>query len=124
MEELRKYVACILQRVDGLLAIVITDRDGVPLVKVALDSAPEMALRPSYLSTFSAMATDQAGKLGVGKNNRIISIYSNYQVIQINKNPLTINLIASKTANTGQLVNLENDLSVVVNDLAQAVVET
>jgi hypothetical protein len=25
-------------------------------------------------------ATDQAGKLGVGKNNKIISIYSNYQV--------------------------------------------
>ena len=46
------------------------------------------------------------------------------QVIQINKNPLTINLIATKTANTGQLANLENDLSVVVNDLAQAVVET
>ena len=25
-------------------------------------------------------ATDQAGKLGVGKNNKIISIYSTYQV--------------------------------------------
>jgi hypothetical protein len=42
----------------------------------------------------------------------------------MNKQPLTISLIATKTANTGQLVNLENDLSVVVNDLAQAVVET
>jgi hypothetical protein len=42
----------------------------------------------------------------------------------MNKNPLTVSLIASKTANTGQLVNLENDLSVVVNDLAQTVVET
>jgi len=29
------------------------------------------------------MATDQAGKLGVGKNNKIISIYSNYQVKDI-----------------------------------------
>lgn len=123
MEELRKYVASLLQRSEGLLAIVITDRDGVPLVKVAHESAPEMALRPSYLSTFSAMATDQAGKLGVGKNNKIISIYSTYQVIQISKSPLTITLIALKTANTGLLVNLENDLSVVVNDLAQAVVE-
>ena len=26
----------------------------------------------------------------------------------MNKNPLTVSLIASKTANTGQLVNLEN----------------
>lgn len=46
-----------------------------------------------------------------------------FQVIQISKSPLTITLIALKTANTGLLVNLENDLSVVVNDLAQAVVE-
>lgn len=46
------------------------------------------------------------------------------QVVQINKNPLTVSLIATKTANTGQLVNLEKDLSVVVKDLAQAVVET
>jgi len=123
MEELRKYVSCLLLRVDGLLAIVITDRDGVHLVKAIKDQIPEMALRPSYLSTF-AMATDQAGKLGVGKNNKIISIYSNYQVVQINRNPLVISLIATKSANTGQLVNLENDLSVVVDDLAQAVVET
>jgi hypothetical protein len=41
----------------------------------------------------------------------------------MNKSPLTISLIASKTANTGQLVNLENDLLVVVNDLASSVVE-
>ena len=38
-----------------------------------------MALRPSFLSTF-AMAADQAGKLGVAKNKKIISMYSNYQV--------------------------------------------
>jgi len=123
LQELRKYVTGLLQRVDGLLAIVITDRDGVHLVKAIKEQVPEMALRPSFLSTF-AMAADQAGKLGVAKNKKIISMYSNYQVVQINKNPLVISLIATKNANTGQLVNLENDLSVVVDDLAQVVVET
>jgi len=33
-------------------------------------------------------------------------------------------MIAIKNANTGQLLNLENDLVNVVNDLAQAVVES
>jgi len=47
-----------------------------------------------------------------------------FQVIQMNKHPLTISLIATKTANTGQLINLESELSVVVNDLAQAVVDS
>ena len=32
-------------------------------------------------------------------------------------------MIAARTANTGQLINLENDLNMIVNDLAQAVVE-
>ena len=46
---------------------------------MSAENAPEMALRPSFISVFT-MATDQGGKLGVGKNNKIISIYSNYQV--------------------------------------------
>jgi hypothetical protein len=33
-------------------------------------------------------------------------------------------MIAARTANTGQLINLENDLNMIVNDLAQAVVES
>lgn len=51
-------------------------------------------------------------------------MYSNYQVVQINKNPLFISLIASSTANTGQLVNLEQDLASVISDLSQTVVES
>jgi hypothetical protein len=36
-------------------------------------------MRPSFLSTFG-MATDQGGKLGLGKNKAIICMYSTYQV--------------------------------------------
>ena len=73
---------------------------------------------------FSSRACDQAGKLGVGKNNRIVSMYANYQVVQINKSPLFVSLVATGTANTGQLINLENDLASVVSDLSQTVVES
>ena len=52
-----------------------------------------------------------------------IVISLNFQVIQIYKHPLIISMIAARTANTGQLINLENDLNMIVNDLAQAVVE-
>lgn len=48
-------------------------------VSVATDKAPELAMRPSFLSTFG-MATDQGGKLGLGKNKAIICMYSTYQV--------------------------------------------
>lgn len=58
--------------------MLITDRDGVPLVRVK-ENVPDVGLKPIFLATF-ATATDQAGKLGLGKNQNIISVYSNYQV--------------------------------------------
>lgn len=61
---------------------MITDRDGVPVVSVADDTTPELAMRASFLSTFG-MATDQGSKLGLGKNKTIICMYSSYQVTKI-----------------------------------------
>lgn len=64
----------------GLQCVLVTDRDGVPLIKVCTDTAPELAMKPAFLSTF-AMATDQSSKLGLGRNQHIICMYSNYQVV-------------------------------------------
>lgn len=36
-------------------------------------------MRPSFLTTFG-MATDQGGKLGLGKNRTLICMYSTFQV--------------------------------------------
>lgn len=68
---------------EGLHSILITDRDGVPVVSVADETTPELAMRASFLSTFG-MATDQGSKLGLGKNKTIICMYSSYQVIKKN----------------------------------------
>uniref|UniRef100_U3I6A8 Late endosomal/lysosomal adaptor and MAPK and MTOR activator 3 n=1 Tax=Anas platyrhynchos platyrhynchos TaxID=8840 RepID=U3I6A8_ANAPP len=86
--------------VEGLHAIVVSDRDGVPVIKVANDNAPEHALRPGFLSTF-ALATDQGSKLGLSKNKSIICYYNTYQVVQFNRLPLVVSFIASSNANTG-----------------------
>lgn len=68
----------------GLQCVLVTDRDGVPLIKVCTDTAPELAMKPAFLSTF-AMATDQSSKLGLGRNQHIICMYSNYQVVTASK---------------------------------------
>lgn len=65
-------------RITGLHCVLITDRDGVPLVRV-IKEKEDLSVKPSFLATF-ATATDQAGKLGLGKNRNIVSVYSNYQV--------------------------------------------
>lgn len=64
------------------MCIIVTDRDGTPVISVkADDAAPEIGLatKPTFLATF-AMATDQASKLSLGKNQSIVCMYSNYQV--------------------------------------------
>uniref|UniRef100_A0A8D2QPP1 Late endosomal/lysosomal adaptor, MAPK and MTOR activator 3 n=1 Tax=Zosterops lateralis melanops TaxID=1220523 RepID=A0A8D2QPP1_ZOSLA len=91
--------------VEGLHAIVVSDRDGVPVIKVANDNAPEHALRPGFLSTF-ALATDQGSKLGLSKNKSIICYYNTYQVVQFNRLPLVVSFIASSNANTGMSTHL------------------
>ncbi|XP_047467943.1 ragulator complex protein LAMTOR3 isoform X1 [Mugil cephalus] len=98
-DDLKRYLYKQLQSVEGLQAIVVTDRDGVPVIKVANDNAPVHALRPGFLSTF-ALATDQGSKLGLSKNKSIISYYNTYQIVQFNRLPLVISLIASNNANT------------------------
>ncbi|XP_063138292.1 ragulator complex protein LAMTOR3 isoform X1 [Rattus norvegicus] len=101
-DDLKRFLYKKLPSVEGLHAIVVSDRDGVPVIKVANDSAPEHALRPGFLSTF-ALATDQGSKLGLSKNKSIICYYNTYQVVQFNRLPLVVSFIASSNANTGTL---------------------
>lgn len=66
-------------RVSGLHCIIVSDRDGIQLIRVTAEKAPELGLKPVFLSTFT-MATDQSSKMGLGQNKTILCMYSNYQV--------------------------------------------
>ncbi|XP_076348913.1 late endosomal/lysosomal adaptor, MAPK and MTOR activator 3 isoform X1 [Tachypleus tridentatus] len=119
-EEMKKYLHKIMSQIGGIHAVLITDRDGVPVLKAATENAPELAMRPSFLTTVG-MATDQAGKLGMGKSQRIACIYGKYQVIHFNRFPLMVSMIASSSANTGMILGLESELSSLIQDLKAAV---
>uniref|UniRef100_A0A8C6P010 Late endosomal/lysosomal adaptor, MAPK and MTOR activator 3 n=1 Tax=Nothobranchius furzeri TaxID=105023 RepID=A0A8C6P010_NOTFU len=88
--------------------------------RFANDNAPVQALRPGFLSTF-ALATDQGSKLGLSKNKSIICYYNSYQIVQFNRLPLVISLIASSGANTGLIMSLEKELTPLIEDLRQVV---
>ncbi|KAK3608232.1 hypothetical protein CHS0354_007248 [Potamilus streckersoni] len=120
-EDLKSYLNKLISSVEGLLAIVITDRDGVPVAKVATEQAPELALRPNFLGTFG-MATDQASKLNLSQNKTITAMYKNYQVVQMNKSPLLVTLIATRSANTGLLLEMDNYLLDVLKELQQVII--
>ncbi|XP_045595378.1 ragulator complex protein LAMTOR3 [Procambarus clarkii] len=119
-EEMKKYLHDLMNSTENVLGIVVTDRDGVPILRVAADDVPELAMRPNFISTFS-MATDQAGKLGMGKNNKMVCIYGNYQVVHFNKLPMVVTVIATSTANTGLLMDMDKDISALVSQLMHVV---
>ncbi|XP_068208566.1 ragulator complex protein LAMTOR3 [Palaemon carinicauda] len=102
----------------GPSALIIPGKYG--FVSVSTEDTPELGMRPAFLSTFG-MATDQAGKLGMGKNKRMVCIYGNYQVVHFNKLPLVITVIGTSTANTGLLMELEDQFSHIVSQLVPVV---
>ncbi|XP_065342440.1 ragulator complex protein LAMTOR3 [Cloeon dipterum] len=109
VEDMNKYLRKLLSKIDGLYCIIISDRDGVPILKVCSDDSPDKATRTSFLSTFG-IATDQGGKLGLGKTKSIICMYENYQAIQMNKLPFVVTFVTSRDCNTGHVLALEAQL--------------
>ncbi|XP_014447141.1 ragulator complex protein LAMTOR3-like [Tupaia chinensis] len=109
-DDLKRLLYKKLPSVEGLhVIVVVSDRDRVPVIKVANSNAPEHVLWPGFLSTF-ALATDLGSKLGLSKNKSIICYYNTYQVVQFNRLPLVVSFIASSNANTGLTVSLEKNL--------------
>lgn len=122
-EEARKVLNDLLAKVNGLYCIVITDRDGVPVIKAVTDKVPEQALRPGFISTFG-LAIDQGSKLGLGKTETLICSYSQYQVIQMNKLPLIISFVASDSCNVGHVLALESQIDILLSNLVLTVAES
>ncbi|XP_022789215.1 ragulator complex protein LAMTOR3-like isoform X2 [Stylophora pistillata] len=92
-EGVHNYFEEIVERHEGILAILVTDRDGVPIIKVADPKSPQNALRASFLSTFSTTAE---------------------QVVHFSFFPLVVSIIATNQANTGLLLGFESEFTEVV----------
>lgn len=125
-----------MSNVDGLYAIAIVDRDGVPLMKCRFrfkflftvltsfltasskDSVPDLALRPHFLAS-GYQTIEQSGKLGMGRCQAMICEFEQHQVISFNHQPYTVSLIASRKANTGHLLSLEASFVPVVEELSK-----
>ncbi|XP_052862598.1 ragulator complex protein LAMTOR3 homolog [Anopheles cruzii] len=122
-DDVKRFFLTILKRVTGLNCIIITDRDGVPLMRVGDDKSLGMIMRPAFHTTF-AMATEQSNKLGLGRNRNIISIYTGYQVVQMNKLPLLVTFIGNESCNIGHILALDQQIETMLDEVKAAVTET
>jgi len=115
-EELKKYLQQTLIATEGLLSIIISDKDGVAICKVADEKVPELASKPHFLSAF-AVVSQQAAKLRLGKSKRFTCTYSNYQVVHVNNPPVVVTFIADVNSNIGYLYNLYDELRPLLEDI-------
>lgn len=72
-------------------------------------------LREGFLNIFG-IASEQASKMGSGKSNNIISIFSNYQVIQMNKMPLVLTFVGTENMNIGHVLAVEHEINGYLDD--------
>ncbi|CAG9797679.1 unnamed protein product [Chironomus riparius] len=109
-DEVKKFFSSLLQKINGLKAIIISDRDGVPILKLSLDGKfPELGTKQQFLATFT-IATDQSSKMLLGQNKSIILMYKSTTVVQLNKSPLIITFVGTENCNTGHILSLDNEI--------------
>lgn len=118
VELLKKDLHQLIRSTPGLLAILIIDRDGVPLIEVHQAPLPELAIQASALS-MTVLAAEQIAKLGFGKCNTISCDYEHYKIVTFNKlsNSLLVALIGDSSVNMGMLLSLNHDFDPVINEL-------
>jgi len=121
-DQIKKFLYKKIEDIKGLSAIIISDREGVPVIKVTTKEAPEFALRSSHLSSFN-IASDLCQKLEFGNCEYLICSYTSHTVIHFNRHPLTVSFVATESSNIGSIISLESKLSPVLEPLASIVIE-
>uniref|UniRef100_A0A1Q3FB82 Putative mitogen-activated protein n=1 Tax=Culex tarsalis TaxID=7177 RepID=A0A1Q3FB82_CULTA len=122
-DDVKRFFQNMLQRVSGLRCVMVTDRDGVPLVNLEKEKLSEIVMKPAFLSTFT-LAAEQSNKLGLGKNRNIISVYADYQVIQMNKLPLVVTFIGTENCNIGLILAMDQQIDTMLEELKTAVTDS
>ena len=102
MEELRKHLSSHLTPESGLVGLILSDREGVPLLRATKAECPDSVTRPAFLAAFAGSSQEVGGKLGLGRNTSLVAVYGQYQVIHHQHQQVIITMVASSGANTGQ----------------------
>ena len=141
MEELKKHLQSYLTPESGLVGVVLSDREGVPLVRVTGEACPDAVTRTSFLSSFAGTSQEVGGKLGLGTNNTLVAVYGQYQVLTNLKysmpvsNPIRcqvvhhqheaviLTLVAGSEASTGLMISLTETMQPFLADVSAVISE-
>lgn len=105
----------LVERVDGLKCIVVSDRDGVAVLR-APNSMIDDPHSEQIMTTIFSLTTEQTSKSKeLGQANFILTFYDSCMCLQANHLPLVITLTADADANAGALIELLPQLKTALN---------
>eukprot|EP01111_Echinosteliopsis_oligospora_P003797 TRINITY_DN1597_c0_g1_i1.p1 TRINITY_DN1597_c0_g1~~TRINITY_DN1597_c0_g1_i1.p1 ORF type:complete len:144 (-),score=21.14 TRINITY_DN1597_c0_g1_i1:56-442(-) len=114
------FLERVIHSIPGVSAVVVSDRDGGILVKAYSNAFNTDNVDTSLGATF-AVASEQAGKLGLGKNKSIINFHRDKIIVYINLHPIFISFICSSDTNCGSFTSIVPDLQRGLDGLSKAI---
>jgi len=109
----------LLSRVKGLLAVLVTDRDGAVIVRAM---SPSFSEQPdaSFASAFS-LSVEQANKMQWGKASAVTVYMDNRTIVHINLLPVVVALVGEPNVNVGLLLSLVPDIKTALSPIRDAI---
>ncbi|KAJ9062804.1 hypothetical protein DSO57_1006870 [Entomophthora muscae] len=105
-------------RIEGLSGAAFCDKEGVVIIKVVDGEDTDKILESSTLSSVFLLASDQVSRMGLKRNNSIVGIYDNHQIIQFNISSFIVTFVADSACNTGVLMDLQSELTELILPLS------
>ena len=122
VEELRRVLVQRLTEMPDIVALVISDKDGVPILQASTDNSPavDLCLRYQFLST-NAIISDSSKKVKLQGMKKSLISYNDKQILSFCQDQLTLSIIGHANSNTGQMENFAKQLFPVMKDVSRAV---
>jgi len=120
-DDLKTFLSKLIERVPGFHTAIISDREGVTIIRVSNLSERDDEL--SLAVTF-ASASDYASKLKLGRNRTVTSFQEERVLFQVNDFPLLLTFIGNDDANVGLLNEALPELRKVMAPLRKTIAET
>ena len=122
VEELRRVITQRLADIPGVVALVISDKDGVPILQANIDGSPavDVCLRYQFLSS-NAIVNDSSKKVKLHGMKKSLICYNDKQILSVSQGQVILSIIAQADANTGQMENFAKQMIPIVKDVSNVV---
>jgi len=133
IEELRKLVETRLSESPGLVAMVVSDLEGVPILQAQAPNSqpqdnnktvlpPTDAMMRFQFTSSTSSANEKCARLGLEGHRRSLVSYQDYQVLSLTAGSLVLTVVAAAGANVGVMENFAKRMQPLVDDVATAVI--